>query len=75
MSLANGYDLRTELERTAEAARSGKDFGRAEFRRASGACICPVCGKEYRQHPLGGPVGWQDEQFLNELCNGDLVKL
>lgn len=63
MTLANGYDLSAEYPPD------------PEFRRASGACICPVCGKEYRQHPLGGPKGWQDEQFLNELCNGDLVKL
>jgi hypothetical protein len=53
-----------ELERQAEAARH-----------TSGDSECKVCGKTYRQHPRGGPIGWGDEQFLNRLCDGSLVKL
>lgn len=41
-----------------------------DFRRASGSCICSICGKEYRKHPHNDPWMW-----LRKLCNGDHVKL
>jgi hypothetical protein len=46
-----------------------------DARRTSGGCICDSCGREYRRHALGGPLGYDQEPFLNRLCNGDLVKL
>ncbi len=43
---------------------------RGEWKRASGACICTVCGEEYFDHaPV---VGYT---WLTRLCNGNLVKL
>lgn len=53
-----------ELERQADASR-----------RASGDSDCKACGRAYRLHPKGGPIGYGDEQFLNRLCDGSLVKL
>lgn len=47
----------------------------SEFRRASGSCICPVCGKEYRRHPDTEDRDFNDDPFLKRLCNGDAVKL
>ena len=38
--------------------------------RASGDCICPVCGEQYRKHPTVVRAEW-----LNRLCNGEYVKL
>lgn len=35
-----------------------------------GACICPVCKKEYRKHPIA-----DKDQSLNVICTGLLVKL
>ena len=41
-----------------------------EFRRASGAAICPLCSMEFRAHPYHNP--WY---CLRILCNGEAVKL
>lgn len=38
--------------------------------RASGSCLCQVCGKEYRMHPRHYP-----HLYLNILCDGSVVKL
>ena len=46
-----------------------------EYRRASGDSICSVCGKPYRKHPPGGPIGMDNKRFLRRLCNDELVKL
>jgi len=46
-----------------------------EFRRAGGGCVCVTCGREYRSHPHSEHRDWNDDPFLNRLCNGDLVKL
>jgi hypothetical protein len=46
-----------------------------EFRRTSGSVICKVCGKEYRRHPHSDDRDWNGDPFLNELCDGSLVKL
>lgn len=46
-----------------------------EFRRTSGSVICQQCGKEYRRHPHSEHRDWNDDPFLNVLCNGELVKL
>lgn len=56
------------------AETSGQDSP-PEFRRASGSVICSSCGKEYRDHPNSEHRDWNDDPFLNMLCNGDLVKL
>lgn len=38
--------------------------------RASGDCLCPVCGREYRQHPA-----WQEVPTFVLLCDGSVMKL
>lgn len=38
--------------------------------RASGECVCDVCGDEYWLH-AEEPYA----RYLNRLCNGDVVKL
>jgi ribA/ribD-fused uncharacterized protein len=44
--------------------------------RASGNCICNICGKKYYDHPMSAKYkSWQNEMYLHILCNGDLVKL
>jgi hypothetical protein len=43
---------------------------RGDWVRASGACICEVCGEEYYDH---APVIGYD--WLTRLCDGRLVKL
>ena len=45
--------------------------------RANGECICNICGKTYHQHKQYEPSGLTNNgiSWLNELCNGDLVKL
>jgi len=46
--------------------------------RASGNCICDICSKKYYDHKDYEPsklTHWQGECWLQELCNGDLVKL
>lgn len=40
-----------------------------DFYRASGSCLCELCGLEYRKHPL------DEELAVNRLCNGELVHL
>jgi len=40
------------------------------FTRASGDCLCPVCGEQYHKHPTVVGAEW-----LNRLCNGVYVKL
>lgn len=42
-----------------------------EMYRASGDCICEKCGKLYYDHDYFA----EPYEFLNILCNGDLVKL
>ena len=46
-----------------------------EFTRASGDCVCEVCGKEYWRHEMATEIVGSDGPFLNRLCNGRLVKL
>ena len=44
--------------------------------RASGAAICDICGKEFREHPVDeGQLSYTGDPFLLILCNGDRVKL
>jgi len=46
------------------------------FLRASGDCVCDVCGDQYRHHPHDmKQLGYGDEPFLRVLCNGRRVKL
>lgn len=41
-----------------------------DWQRASGDCICEVCGHKFYDHHEVPGYGW-----LRKLCNGDLVKL
>ncbi len=38
--------------------------------RAGGDCVCLDCGRKYYDHPQFPPA-----RFLNQLCDGSLVKL
>jgi len=40
------------------------------FLRASGDCLCPVCGREYREHPAD-----RECPTFVLLCNGSVMKL
>jgi hypothetical protein len=43
---------------------------------AAGDCVCDVCGREYRQHPVDeDQLSYTGDPFLIVLCNGDRVKL
>jgi hypothetical protein len=42
-----------------------------DWHRASGQCVCDVCGKLYYDHPYFA----EPYEFLTILCNGDIVKL
>ncbi len=44
--------------------------------RASGAVVCPLCHKEYREHPLDWRMlGYNQRPYLNIVCSGHRVKL
>ena len=45
------------------------------YRRADGRVLCTVCGQQYRKHPHSEHRDWNDEPWLNRLCDGELVKL
>ena len=50
----------------------------ADFVRAGGDVVCEECGKKYIDHPMyKGEDGldWEGRPFLNQLCDGKLVKL
>lgn len=50
--------------------------GKHEIIRASGDCICEICGKEYRRHPDDmEELSYQGLPFLQVLCDGTRVKL
>lgn len=40
-----------------------------DFYRASGSCLCELCGLTYRLHP------YDEELAVNRLCNGEFVHL
>lgn len=47
-----------------------------DYRRASGDVICEACKQKYRKHPLDmDNLGYNNEPYLNRLCDGSLVKL
>jgi len=47
-----------------------------EFTRASGQCICSICGREYWRHPHDFRwLDWIEVPYLRKLCDGTLVKL
>jgi hypothetical protein len=57
--------------------RSREDIDHDRTYRASGTCVCAICGREYRHHPVATDahlIGWMGP-FLHRLCNGELVKL
>ena len=44
--------------------------------RASGECICNICGKEYYDHPYDWRIiGYGGVPYLNIICDGTRVKL
>lgn len=43
---------------------------RGDWRRASGMCVCQICGCDYYDHPNVRGYEW-----LTRLCDGQLVKL
>ncbi len=50
----------------------------ANFYRAGGDVVCETCGKKYYDHPMYMPSAkatYNGQPILNEICNGDLVKL
>ena len=47
-----------------------------DFIRASGDCVCPVCGETYYKHPYNlDIVDGNGYPWLHVLCDGTLVKL
>ena len=49
---------------------------RGMYYRASGDCLCGLCGRDYWRHPeCTGSQRWSDMGWLHLLCNGDLVHL
>lgn len=44
--------------------------GYLDRERCSGDCLCPDCGRKYYDHRQFPPL-----PFLNQLCDGSLVKL
>ena len=61
---------RMELAVKAIITRAELNRLRLNFIRTEGGCLCPICGKEHRQHPV------DDEMpFLHILCDGTRVKL
>ncbi len=54
-----------------EEARIEKSY------RACGDCVCEICGKLYYDHKQYKPSGKTNDgqPWLQELCNGQLVKL
>ncbi len=58
--------------RCAETMGAGEQ---PKFRRASGTCVCKACGHEYRWHAHTNHRDHNGDFFLNQLCNGELVKL
>lgn len=74
----------TPMHRTC-LIRSMKQCGMTEYprlsgdphgERCSGQVICEECGQLYYAHPMDWRVvGYNDEPFLNVLCDGRRVKL
>jgi hypothetical protein len=51
---------------------------RQDFVRASGDCVCEICGKDYYHHPEADEpqyLSYDGTPFLHRLCDGTLVKL
>jgi len=46
-----------------------------EAYRAPHNMVCNTCGKQYVNHPLVENLKYNDEPYLNVICNGDIVKL
>lgn len=46
-----------------------------DFGWAANDCICKICGREYRYHPMAEDHPGCDGPYLNRLCDGRLVKL
>lgn len=51
--------------------------GQADFIRADGACLCPICQREYRHHLYcrHSYSAWADVYTLHVICTGLHVKL
>jgi hypothetical protein len=62
-----------DVEKFLEEVRLEKE--KYNFVRASGDCVCEICGKKYYQHKFTEHRDWNDDPFLNKLCDGRIVKL
>ena len=50
--------------------------GDAAGERASGDCVCAVCGRGYFIHPFDWRgIGYGNVPFFKVLCNGERVKI
>jgi len=43
--------------------------------RASGECFCPICCREYYDHPMERTLLFMGQPYLTVLCTGERVKL
>lgn len=44
--------------------------------RVSGDCVCPECGRQYREHPHDTrQLAWDGQPFLRIACDGRRLKL
>jgi len=62
-----------ELNNFLEEIRLEKE--KYNFVRASGDCVCEICGRNYYKHMFTEHRDSNDEPFLNKLCDGRIVKL
>ena len=46
-----------------------------EWRRASGDCVCSLCGLYYRQHPYFDEQTMHGHPIDHRLCDGTVVHL
>ena len=65
----------TPEEETAAQRQQRLDDEMYRMVRASGNCICEVCGKTYYKHPFTDHRDWNDDPYMNRLCDGRIVKL
>lgn len=63
----NGF---VKLENPLTKDKVEKKLGVGDFIRASGDVVCKKCGFPYKNHPSANGAG-----YMNELCDGTLIKL
>lgn len=68
-SYANYFNKRFSAEAKLRLFQQLHQDTETDFYRASGSCLCELCGLEYRKHP------YDEELAVNRLCNGEFVHL